>query len=163
LGGWEFSGIVTEETGAPVNLNVSGTTAASIIGNTATRPNITGSISYPKTKDGQTVTWFNPSTFSAPACTVGGSGADCYGNAPFDALRGPGHNNFDLSLLKNFAFTERFRMEFRAEAFNTFNHTQLQGNADTGGLGASYGSGNFGQITQAYDGRQFQLGLKLIY
>jgi hypothetical protein len=163
LGGWEFSGIVTEETGAPVNINVSGTTAASIIGNTATRPNITGSISYPKTKDGQTVTWFNPSTFSAPACTVGGSGADCYGNAPFDALRGPGHNNFDLSLLKNFAFTERFRMEFRAEAFNTFNHTQLQGNADTGGLGASYGSGNFGQITQAYDGRQFQLGLKLIY
>jgi len=156
LGGWQFSGIITEESGAPLNIGVSGTTAASVIGNTSTRPNVTGSISYPKT----TAQWFNPSVFSAPACATG---PDCYGNLGFDAIRGPGHNNFDLSLLKNFAFTERFRMEFRAEAFNAFNHTQLQGNADTGGVSTSAGSSNFGAVTGAYDGRQFQLGLKLIY
>ncbi len=172
LGGWQISGIITEETGAPVNLGVSGTnpvtiggvlvnqsTAAAVLGNTGVRPNVTGPVSYPKTA----AEWFNTSAFSFPTCSQGGSGTDCYGNAPFDYIRGPGHNNFDLSLLKNFAFTERFRLEFRAEAFNAFNHTQFQGNSDTGGLGGNFNSGNFGQITQAYDGRQFQLGLKLIY
>jgi len=156
LGGWQFSGIITEESGAPLNLGVGGTTAASVIGNSGTRPNVNGSISYPKT----TAQWFNTSVFTAPTCATG---PDCYGNLGFDAIRGPGHNNFDLSLLKNFAFTERFRMEFRAEAFNAFNHTQLQGNADTGGISTTLGSGNFGAVTNAYDGRQFQLGLKLIY
>ena len=156
LGGWQFSGIVTEETGAPINLGVSGTTAASIIGNTGVRPNLNGSISYPKTV-GQ---WFNTSVFSAPACVTG---PDCYGNAPFDAIRGPGRNNFDLALMKNFAFTERFRMEFRAEAFNAWNHTQFKGDANNGGIGNSFGSGNFGQVTSAFDGRQWQMALKAIF
>jgi Carboxypeptidase regulatory-like domain len=156
LGGWQLSAIITEETGAPLNLGVSGTTAASIIGNTSMRPNVNGSISYPKTV-GQ---WFNPSVFSAPACVTG---PDCYGNLGFDAIRGPGRNNFDLSLKKNFAFTERFRMEFRVDAFNAFNHTQFKGDANNGGIGTSLGSGNFGQVTSAFDGRQLQLGLKLSF
>ena len=163
LGGWQMSAIITEESGAPLNLGVSGTTASSIIGNTGDRPNITGAISYPKSKAGRTVTWFNPTPFAAPACTVGGSGADCYGNAPFDAVRGPGRNNFDLSLKKLFSFTERFKMEFRADAFNAWNHTQFHGDDNNGGIGLNVGSGNFGQVTSAFDGRQFQFGLKLMY
>jgi len=163
LGGWQMSAIITEESGAPLNLGVSGTSASSIIGNSGDRPNITGAISYPKSKAGQTVTWFNPSAFSAPACTVGGTGADCYGNAPFDAVRGPGRNNFDLSLKKLFSFTERFKMEFRADAFNAWNHTQFHGDDNNGGIGLNVGSGNFGQVTSAFDGRQFQFGLKLMY
>jgi hypothetical protein len=167
LGGWQLAGIITEESGAPVNLGVSGpvngiNTVGSILANTGpggtggTRPNVTGSISYPHT----TAEWFNTSVFSVPACATG---PDCYGNAGFDAIRGPGRNNVDLSLFKNFAFTERFRAEFRVDAFNTFNHTQLQGNEDTGGLGANLGSAGFGAITSAYDGRQLQLALKLIF
>ncbi|MFZ1156813.1 MAG: TonB-dependent receptor [Candidatus Sulfotelmatobacter sp.] len=163
LGGWQFSGIVTEESGAPVNIGVNGETAGSIISNSGTRPNLTGSISYPRSKNGTTVTWFNPASFTAAPCTPGGSGTDCYGNLGFDAIRGPGHNNFDLALLKNFAFTEKFHMEFRAEAFNAFNHTEFEGNSNTGGLSNNVGASNFGQITNAYDGRQFQLALKLIY
>ncbi len=156
LGGWEVSGIVTEEGGAPINLGVSGTTAGSVISNSGDRPNLTGSISYPKTA----AAWFNPSAFSAPACQTG---PDCYGNLGFDALRGPGRDNFDLSLLKNFALTERFRMEFRAEAFNAFNHTQFEGNANLGGISLNQGASDFGQVKSAYDGRQFQLALKLIF
>ncbi len=159
VGGWQLSAIITEETGAPLNVGVSGTTAASIIGNTGVRPNLTGSISYPKT----VASWFNTAAFSAPACTVGGSGADCYGNAPFDALRGPGRDNFDLSLKKLFSFTERFKMEFRADAFNAWNHTQFKGDDNNGGIGLNVGGGNFGQVTSAFDGRQFQLGLKFMY
>jgi len=159
LGGWEVSGIITEESGAPLNLGVSGHSASSILNNTGNRPNLTGSISYPKTA----AQWFNPAAFSAPACTVGGSGADCYGNLPFDAIRGPGRNNFDLSLTKSFAVTERFKVMFRADAFNAWNHTQFKGDANNGGIGTAVGSGNFGQVTQAFDGRQFQLSLKLVY
>jgi hypothetical protein len=158
VGGWQLSAIITEETGAPLNLGVSGTTASSIIGNTGVRPNITGSITYPKTA----ASWFNPSTsvFSAPVCATG---PDCYGNAPFDALRGPGRDNFDLSLKKLFSFTERFKMEFRADAFNAWNHTQFHGDDNNGGIGLNVGSSNFGQVTSAFDGRQFQLGLKFMY
>jgi hypothetical protein len=156
VGGWQLSAIITEESGAPLNLGVSGTTAASIIGNTGVRPNITGSVAYPKT----VASWFNTSVFSAPACLTG---PDCYGNVPFDAIRGPGRNNFDLSLKKNFAFTERFKMEFRADAFNAWNHTQFHGDDNNGGIGLNVGSGNFGQVTSAFDGRQFQLGLKFMY
>ena len=159
LGGWQVAGIITEESGAPINLGVSGKNVASILSNTGNRPNINGAISYPKTA----AEWFDPTVFSKPTCTVGGSGANCYGNLGFDAIRGPGRNNFDLSLLKNFTFTERFRMEFRAEAFNAWNHTQFQGNSNTGGIGLNVGAGNFGQVTSAYDPRQWQLGLKLIY
>jgi hypothetical protein len=161
VGGWQLSAIITEETGAPLNLGVSGN---SIVSNSGVRPNITGPISYPKSKDGQTVTWFsNPTaspTFTAPTCATG---PDCYGNAPFDALRGPGRDNFDLSLKKLFAFTERFKMEFRADAFNAWNHTQFHGDDNNGGIGLNVGGGNFGQVTSAFDGRQFQLGLKLMY
>jgi hypothetical protein len=158
LGGWQFSGIVTEESGAPINLGVSGTTAASYISNSGTRPVVTGAISYPKTP----AAWFS-GTFAAPSCTAGGSGTDCYGNLPFNAITGPGRNNFDLALLKNFAVTERFRIEFRAEAFNAFNHTQFQGNSNTGGISTSFGAGDFGQVKSAYDARQWQFALKLIY
>ena len=159
LGGWQVAGIITEESGAPIYLGVSGKNVASILSNTGNRPNANGPISYPRTA----AQWFDPTAFSKPACTVGGGGADCYGNLGFGAVRGPGRNNFDLSLNKNFSFTERFHMEFRAEAFNAWNHTQFIGNSNLGGIGTNVGAGNFGQVTAAYDARQWQLGLKLIY
>jgi len=158
VGGWQVSGIVTEESGAPLDLGVSGTTAASIITNSGMRPNLTGSISYPKTVN----QWFT-GNFSKPPCTVGGTGADCYGNLGFDAIRGPGRNNFNLSLLKSFSFTERFHMEFRVESFNAFNHTQFKGDKNSGGISTNFGSSNFGQVTNAFPGREFQLAVKLIY
>jgi hypothetical protein len=158
LGGWQVSGIVTEESGAPINLGVSGTTAASYISNSGTRPVISGSISHPKTP----AAWF-AGNFSAPTCAPGGPGTDCYGNLGFDAITGPGRNNFDLALLKNFAITERFHLEFRAETFNAFNHTQFQGNSNTGGISTNFGAGDFGQVKNSYDARQWQFALKLIY
>jgi hypothetical protein len=159
LAGWEVAAIITAESGAPINLGLSGVnTPASIISNSGDRPTVTGSISYPKTVN----EWFS-GTFGDPACTSGGSGADCYGNLGFDAITGPGRQNWDLSLLKDFAFTERLKLEFRAEAFNAFNHPQFEGNANLGGLGNNFGAANFGQITNAYDPRCLQLALKLIF
>ena len=162
LGGWQFSGIVTEESGAPINLGVNSTsqinTASSYISNSGTRPVVSGAISYPKTP----AAWFS-GNFASPACAVGGPGTDCYGNLGFDAITGPGRNNFDLALLKNFALTERFHMEFRAEAFNAFNHTQFQGNANTGGISTNFNAGDFGEVKSAYDAREWQFALKLMF
>jgi hypothetical protein len=161
VGGWSLSGIVTMESGAPLNIGVSGTNAASAVPNSGDRPNLSGSLSYPKT----VAQWFNPAAFSAPACTIGGSGADCYGNLPHDLVRGPGRDNWNLSLFKSFVLSESrgSRFEFRAESFNTWNHTQFKGDYNNGGISSNFGSSNFGAVTAAFDPRVFQLGAKLIF
>jgi hypothetical protein len=157
-GGWALSGIVTLESGAPINLGVNGTNASSVIPNSGDRPDVNGSISYPKTA----AEWFNPAAFSVPACTTG---PDCYGNLGFDGVRGPGRDDWNLALLKNFVLSaERgSRIEFRAESFNTWNHTQFKGDANNGGIGLNVNSSSFGVVSGAFDPREFQLGLKVIF
>jgi hypothetical protein len=163
-GGWAFSGIITMETGAPLNLGVSGNNAASVIpnaggsssNNNGNRPDVVAPISYPKT----VAEWFNPASFAAPACLTG---PDCWGNLGFDALRGPGRDNWDLSLIKTFALTERFKLQFHADSFNIWNHTQFKGDANNGGISLDQGSSNFGAITSAFDPRVFQLALKVLF
>jgi hypothetical protein len=156
LGGWEFSGIITAESGAPLNLGVNGSNASSIVPNSGDRPQVTGSVSYPHT----VAQWFNPAAFSKPACLTG---PDCYGNFGFDGIRGPGRDNWSLALLKNFVFTERFKLQFRAESFNVWNHTQFKGDVNNGGIGTNVTAGNFGQVQGAFDPRVFQLALKAFF
>jgi Carboxypeptidase regulatory-like domain len=157
-GGWALSGIVTMESGAPINLGVSGQNASSVIPFSGNRPDLTGSISYPKSVN----EWFDPAAFTAPACATG---PDCYGDLGFDALRGPGRDNWNLSLFKNFIISEArgSRFELRVETFNTWNHTQFQGDANNGGISVNQGAGNFGAVTSAFDPREFQLGAKLFF
>lgn len=157
LGGWRLSGIVNVMSGAPLNLGVTGSNVASVIQNSGNRPNVNGAISYPKT----VAAWFNPAVFSVPT----GVGNDIYGNLGFNALRGPGRQNWNLSLFKGFTISESrgSRFELRADAFNTWNHTQFHGDVNTGGISLNAGAANFGAITTAFDPREFQLGAKLIF
>ncbi|HEX8711297.1 MAG TPA: hypothetical protein VF730_05440, partial [Terracidiphilus sp.] len=71
-----------------------------------------------------------------------------------------------LSLFKTFKFTERSGFQFRAEAFNAFNHTQYNG-INTGVFsthGSTYTySGTAGQVTSTFDPRVFQFGGKLFF
>jgi hypothetical protein len=62
-----------------------------------------------------------------------------------NTLRGPGINNWDISLLKDFKFTESKYLQFQASFFNAFNHVQFFGPSST--QGASGFSGQFGQVT----------------
>ena len=173
LGGWELSGIVTAESGPPVQLGLSGKNVASIFpGNdVGNRPDVASGVSYPKTpivSNGvQTaVQWFSPSAYTVPA-------AGTWGNSPFDSVRGPGRDDWNLSLFKSFVLSEErgSKFEFRADAFNAWNHTQFgapgQGGGVNGGCGITTGStacgGNFGQVRSAFDPREFQLGAKLIF
>jgi hypothetical protein len=155
VGGWQVSGIVTMQSGPPINPGINGQNVCSFVPNCQNRPDVTGSISYPKTKDA----WFSPSAFSMPA-------AGTWGNLAKGALRGPGRDNWNISLFKNFVFSQErgSRLELRLESFNTFNHTQWKsGDPITGGISRNLGASDFGKITSAFDARTIQLGARLIF
>jgi len=160
LGGWQLSGIVTMQSGAPLAMGLSGNNVASLFAfttNSGNRPDVVGPVTYPHTVD----QWFSTSSFAAPACKTG---PDCWGDLGHNAIRGPGRDNWNLSLFKGFAFNDRgTRLEFRAESFNTWNHTQFKGDYNNGGISTNLGSGDFGHVTAAFDPREFQLGLKFVF
>ena len=94
---------------------------------------------------------FNISDFRVPQpYTIGNSGRNI--------LRGPGLNNWDLSIFKNFRFSESINLQFRAEAFNAFNHTQFN-NPNTNIELPTQG----GRIFSAKDPRIGQVALKLYF
>ena len=61
--------------------------------------------------------WYNPGAFAVPA-------PGSFGNFGRNTIYGPGVANFNMSLFKNFNFTENTRIQLRFEAYNVFNHTQ---------------------------------------
>lgn len=148
LGGWELSGIGTIETGFPLNISLGGAQSSNGLANATNRPNESGSVSMPHTIN----SWFAPSSFSLPAMGA-------WGNFPRGSVYGPGRDNWNLSLFKSFVFSEAHncRMEFRAETFNAFNHTQFQN------VSSTYTASDFGHVTSTYNPRNIQLGLKLLF
>ena len=98
------------------------------------------------------IQWFtNNGNFSVPAV---GTFGNCPGQLGW--LRGPGYADLDLSLQKNFQLTERYKLQFRSDFVNAFNHVNL--NAPDMNLG-----GTMGQITGAQDPRNIQFALKFYY
>ncbi len=146
LGGWEISAIGTMESGLALNVGLGGTYGSNGIPGSTNRPDVVGALSYPYSIG----EWFNTGIFAPP--TPG-----AWGDAGKMLVRGPGRDNWDISLFKRFAFGEsgNRNLEFRFESFNTFNHTQLN-NVDT-----TFSDGNFGQVTSAWDPRVLQLAMKL--
>lgn len=153
LGGWQISGFITAQTGLPLQVDLGGPAAYNGLPNWTdnnlrpggNRPNVNGAITYPHTVN----SWFNTSVFSAPALGQ-------WGNLGQNALEGPGRHNWNLSLFKSFVLSEKrgSKLEFRAESFNIFNHTQFQN------VSGTMNNSNFGQVTSAFDPRVFQLGMK---
>jgi hypothetical protein len=155
LGGWEVSGIVTFETGAPLNIGLNGNNVSSIVPQTNNRPDQSGAA----TNNPHTVQqWFDTSIYSMP-------GPGLWGNTPRDSVRGPGRQNWNISLFKNFVFSEArgSNLQFRAEFFNIFNHPQWEGDTINNGISTNFGASNFGAVTNAYDPRIIQLALKLYF
>jgi len=80
------------------------------------------------------------------------------GNAPRTICCGPGAFNTELGVLKNTNFGERYRLQFRAEIFNVFNHAQFlqpDGNVTDGS--------DFGRVKRARDPRLIQFALKFYF
>ena len=154
-GGWQVSGIVTMESGLPLNIGLGNNQGGNFVGGT-NRPDNPGSVSYPHSVS----QWFNPQGWSFPALGD-------YGTLSHNALRGPGRDNWNLSLFKNFTLSESrgSRLELRLETFNTWNHTQFNGIGTTfnGYNAAGVANGSFGQVTSAFDPRILQLGGKIYF
>ena len=68
-----------------------------------------------------------------------------YGNMGRNVLRGPGINNWDISIMKNFQLTESKSLQFQSNFFNAFNHTQFYG--PTSSEGSTGGASQFGQVS----------------
>ncbi len=144
LGGWQFNGITTMQTGLPYT---PGLLTANTNGAGGSRPDSTGTSAA---LDNPTLgRWFDPAAFTSPATIR-------FGNAGRNILFGPGRVNFDVSMFKDFAWSDRFKVQFRTEAFNVFNTPQF------GLPNASIGAPNAGTITSTVGNpRQLQLALRL--
>ena len=148
-GGWRVNAIVGLQTGGQFTIYAADLSDTGQI--FSTRPNVTCNPSLPA-GDRNRDRWFDTSCFAtAPFRT--------YGDAPSNWMDGPPLHSIDLSLGKVFRLTESKSLEFRAEAFNFPNLTNL-------GQPDNYfyeGSPTFGTISAAKDGRQIQFGLKFIF
>jgi hypothetical protein len=169
--GWKLSGITRFSTGLPVTLlelddnSLTGTTSAGPNNNGIDEPNyVPGPLNLADPRSGQP--YFNTSLFTSEQLGQ-------LGNARRRFFRGPGINNWDMALLKDFAVRDRMHIEFRAEFFNTFNHAQFIATSGLGspGTGTCVTSGpgqscagvpgsSFGIITVARDPRIGQVALK---
>jgi len=146
LGGWNIGAIMTLQDGSPVGLvtQVNGTNA---FNPGAQRVNLLRDPTLPEAER-SVQRWFDTTAVAAPPQFT-------FGNAGRTVLTGPGLAKIDLSLLKNFALSERFNLQLRAEAFNALNHANFED------PGNAMGGPNFGVISAAKDARSVQLGLKL--
>jgi hypothetical protein len=140
FGGWEVSGVGTANSGRPVNITLSRKAGQLADGNTSgQRPNLVPGVSI--YAPNQSINnWFNPAAFAIPA-------AGTWGDLGRYAARGPGFYEIDTALQKRFALTERMAVNFRAEAFNLFNHPVYANPSGSIGSNPTAPSAGFGRIT----------------
>jgi len=190
LGGWQWSGITTIQSGTPFSV-ANGVTADNAgVGNGVS---VNSAQSYPDLVgdpragisnfpfDGFGALMYNPSAFAAPRGLT-------FGDTPRNFLTNPKRTNFDMALFKHFAIKESMAFEFRAEAFNVFNHIEYAWLGGDSGSAASnspfsnsnntltcYGANNsagdpactsanaYLRPAAAHNGRILQLGAKFIF
>ncbi|MBI1745111.1 MAG: TonB-dependent receptor [Acidobacteria bacterium] len=153
LGGWQLNGIYSAQNGRP--LRITGVTDNRRLPGTATRPNTDGTnIALPSSQRNMYHWFYNDdrSMFSDPAPYQIGNLGRFLPN-----VRGPGFQNYDLSLFKNFQVQEQVKLQFRAELFNAFNIHPL-GTPET-----NYNSPLFGKIDLKSGRREVQFALKLLF
>ena len=149
FGGWQVSGITTFQSGTPFTVTQSGDVANFGGGTGGQRPDLIGD---PNEGRGSSLDhYFNTAAFRRVTQT------GRIGTAPINAVRGPGINNFDVSLFKNIYLREGVRLQFGVEAYNVFNHPQFEG------VDGGIDSANFGRVTSARDPRVLQLRAKLTF
>ncbi len=137
LGGWEASGVIVLQTGAPITVyDPAGGTAyalASTPSSTATFAPGFGCANAPShgSPEARLANWVNPAAYTpdplAPTLSNGSpSDATVYGDTPRNCITGPPQKNVDFTLDKTFKLGERQNVRFRADFFNLFNHPSFQ-------------------------------------
>lgn len=157
LNGWQMSGIASFQSGAPVNVGYSLVTANDLSGTPSISPRILV-IGDPVLPSGERTFSrnFRTDVFRVPA-------AGTLGFMTKNMLTGPGINNWDLAVFKNFRIREGVKFQFRSELYNAFNHTQFSSFDSTARFDATGNQVNsqFGQVTAARDPRIVQLAIRV--
>jgi hypothetical protein len=157
IGGWQTSVIALLQSGTPVDLS----TGQDAPGN---RPDLKGSISYPKATSGNNgAYWFSPTAFTNPP-TVASAACGCtvytrLGTLGRDQVFGPGYRVVNWSVQKNIHLYEKYTLELHGDAFNVLNTPAFTNPND------SMTSSQFGQIegTQVYSNREIQLAARFTF
>jgi hypothetical protein len=170
VGDWQINGITVAQSGLPFSPLVSSGDAVINAGpGGPVRPNLVGDpnragpvaanpgCANPPTAIHTAQAWYNRCAFKVPV--------NAFGDAKRNSLVGPGFVNFNFSVFKNFSFTERWKLQFRTEIFNIFNHTNLglpNPSTDLQGGGQITTTINQGQLT-TQTSRLVQFALKLMF
>ena len=144
--GWEISGITEFQVGLPLAVTQANGTG----GFTGTqRPNQIAAAALAR-GDRTLAQWFNTNAFTvSPAFTSG--------NEPRFSFYGPGINNWDTSLMRNFQMRERLNVQLRGEFYNTMNHPNFN-NPNT-----TLGNANYGKITSDTGARVMEVALRVFF
>jgi hypothetical protein len=159
LNGWQLSGITSFVSGQPSGVAYSVTGMTNITGSPTdgARIVVTGNPVLPKSERTFSRN-FRTEVFRQPEIGT-------IGNAAKNIIRGPGINNWNASVLKNFKLRESRRLQFRWELYNAFNHTQFSA-FDTSPRFDSQGNqlnARFGEFTAARTARQMQFALRFFF
>jgi hypothetical protein len=157
LGGWELTALASFQTGFPITPQ-SGFDSANV-GTGNFRPDRICNGNLPG-GDRKIAHWFDTTCFTnASLIADNNNGIFRFGNSGRSILTGPGIQNFDFALLKDFHITESKKLQFRAEAFNALNHA----NFGADGVITTVNDSRFGQVTNASEPRDVQFALKFLF
>jgi hypothetical protein len=154
LGQWEISGIVTAQSGSPFGIN-SGTDNSGSLQNNQDRADVVPgqpSNVHRGTKDQWLNEYFNTAAFTTNA-------AGTFGNSSKNMFKSPTVNTADLGLIKNWNLVQNYKLQFRWEMFNAFNHPNF------GTPGNTVGYSNYGEIESlgAVPPRVMQAAVKITF
>ncbi len=150
VGGWQVNAIMTLATGSAFSIAAPNRTGSNFTAVRANRSCNGADSSLSDSVRSNGFRWFDTSCFAAPP-------AGYFGNSGRGILFGPGTNNFDIGVQKNFRLSESAHFELRGEFFNAFNHAQFS-NPD-----ANAADVNFGVISSANPPRLVQVAGRLIW
>jgi hypothetical protein len=145
IGHWEFSGVTQFQIGYPYDVTQTNYTGLFSAAQYPSTTNVSPHLVNPIVKQ-----WFNPAAFIQTA-------DDTFGDVSRCALFGPGQNNFDISLSRNFPIKERFTFQVRADFTNAFNHPQFDN------LQTTITNGAFGAATSDTGARTIQLDARVTF
>jgi hypothetical protein len=156
LGGWSVNGIVNVQSGFPINVTLNYNSAGLTQG--TQRPNFVhtphANCSLKNYIHGNTTPCIDPTAYALPANINGANPQYAFGNTSRNTIQGPGFSYQNISLFKDFSIWERLKFQFRAEAFNAFNHPSA--NTPNAAIGhdnspiAQPTLNNFGTVTSVY-------------
>src|ERR1700676_2089677 len=153
FGDWQVGGIWTLQSGAPFTVNLANDNDNNGTPVNSQRPNF---VCDPNNGPKTPATWFTTTCFSQPAKLT-------YGTAGRNTVIGPGLDNFDATIQKQFPVRENMNLQFRLDIFDFFNHPNFNAPVGPGRTFSTAASSPFGSITSAQDPREMQFSLRLAF